>query len=214
MPHATRRSRRREGAVITPSAPARTGSQPPLSPLSWLLQEHRPRLHLLAVAIGLWLATPTWQSALGGLLLALPGMAWRFWAMGYLDKEGGLATGGPYALIRHPLYLGNMVVLAGLCLATNNPWLGAAGITLGALMCAYLVRIEDRSLAARFGDAFAEYRRRTPAVLPGLARRLTASPTRFSWRLTRQNGVAYQYLLVLGVFALVAAKAIWLTTAP
>lgn len=76
-----------------------------------------------------------------------------------------LMTGGIRARVRHPIYLGHLCEILGWCLGTGLLALYVlAGFALvtGAVM----VRIEDSELEARFGDAYREYRRTVPAVLP------------------------------------------------
>ncbi len=70
----------------------------------------------------LWLADPTFQSVLIGLLPILLGLALRVWAAGYLHKGGGLCVWGPYRFVRHPLYLGTTLGALGLCLMARSLW--------------------------------------------------------------------------------------------
>ncbi len=67
--------------------------------------------------------------------------------------------------VRHPIYLGHMCEIVGWCMGTGLIALyalAAFAVITGAVM----IRMEDRELEARFGDAFREYRRRVPGVLP------------------------------------------------
>ncbi len=78
---------------------------------------------------------------------------------------GELRTQGLYARLRHPSYAAQMCTMAGLgCLAgTRHFWL-VAGVWWVMLLAA--IRLEERELAARFGVAYEEYRKRVPAFLP------------------------------------------------
>ena len=78
-----------------------------------------------------------------------------------------LVTSGIRARVRHPIYLGHLCEIFGWCLGTGLVvlWL-LAGFAL--LTGAVMVRIEDRELEARFGEAFRVYRRSVPAVVPRL----------------------------------------------
>ena len=74
---------------------------------------------LLAAAF-LWLSAPTPASLVSGLPVSVLGLVLRAWAAGHLAKNEQLATGGPYAWVRNPLYLGTLVVAAGLSIAARS----------------------------------------------------------------------------------------------
>lgn len=85
-----------------------------------------------------------------------------------LVEEHALITHGPYALVRHPIYLGmlGMLVATGL---TLSHWAALlAGIVLGVVGTIVRVRAEEELLRTAFGEAFEEYRTRVPAFLPGI----------------------------------------------
>jgi protein-S-isoprenylcysteine O-methyltransferase Ste14 len=73
---------------------------------------------------------------------------------------------GPYAITRHPIYTGLLGMLLGSALLAGlGQWivLVAAGLVVAALK----IRSEERLLLAMFPDAYAAYRERVPALLPG-----------------------------------------------
>jgi protein-S-isoprenylcysteine O-methyltransferase Ste14 len=71
--------------------------------------------------VALALARPTPASLAAGLLLGFAGEAVRLWASGHIEKTKALATGGPYAHTRNPLYLGSVVMAAGVAVASASP---------------------------------------------------------------------------------------------
>jgi protein-S-isoprenylcysteine O-methyltransferase Ste14 len=74
-----------------------------------------------------------------------------------------LVLRGPYRLIRHPMYAGFLMA------AWATPRLTLGHAVAAAALTAYAVagaRMEERALVSRFGRAYADYRRRTPAALP------------------------------------------------
>jgi protein-S-isoprenylcysteine O-methyltransferase Ste14 len=81
------------------------------------------------------------------------------------EPRSGLYTGGFYAMVRHPLYLFGLVILWLTPVMTVNVF------TLFALLSIYLfvgATLEERRLVNEFGEAYEEYRRRTPMIVPGL----------------------------------------------
>jgi protein-S-isoprenylcysteine O-methyltransferase Ste14 len=83
---------------------------------------------------------------------------------GVLPEVRGLVTRGPYRLVRHPVYLGEIGALAGWVLAAPTVRNAVAGT---AVVCAQAVRmrLEERALTAEFPE-YAEYAARTPRFFP------------------------------------------------
>lgn len=73
-----------------------------------------------------------------------------------------LVTGGVFAISRNPIYLGNTVLLIGAALALPSLWMAAGALLAAALVDRLAIRREERHLAARFGQAFADYAGRVP----------------------------------------------------
>jgi protein-S-isoprenylcysteine O-methyltransferase Ste14 len=132
---------------------------------------------LAAVAYARWHSTaplqPVW------LALVALGLAYRWQAGRHipghsngLDLSGStLAAGGPYRFGRHPLYLSNLAVIAGLILFAHclPAWGAALCLALAAAHHALLARAEERFLAAARGEAYLRYMQVTPRWL-GLPR--------------------------------------------
>ena len=101
-----------------------------------------------------------------GLAVVLAGLALRSWAAGTLHKTAELTTGGPYALVRHPLYVGSFLMMVGFCLLIDdveNIW-----FVLGPFAFMFVVTLlkEERMLAKKFGERWQEYAGRVPRFLP------------------------------------------------
>lgn len=134
---------------------------------------------LLAVALGLEGLTGRLlyhpAAAAAGLLLAAGGLSLHATARRTLgsswtesivaDPASGFVEHGPYAVVRHPLYLGLLLMAAGTVLAHPSPATvcAAAGLTIGI---ARKLRSEERALRAAFGARHAAYAARVPALLP------------------------------------------------
>ncbi len=102
------------------------------------------------------------------LVLAGVGMLIRIWASGFVKKDKQLATEGPYALVRHPLYVGNLLIGFGFCLASGLWWSFAAWILILVFFYPPAIRQEDEKLHALFGETWARWRASTMALVPTL----------------------------------------------
>jgi len=132
------------------------------------------------------LAHPRPWSLAAGFALALAGEALRLWASGHIDKTRALATGGPYAHTRNPLYLGSTLMAAGIAVAAASPWAALAVAAYFLVFYPAVIREESGFLASRFGAQYAEWAAAVPAFWP---RPSAAGPrgTRFSWARIRAN---------------------------
>lgn len=75
---------------------------------------------------------------------------------------------GPYRFVRHPGYLGSLLCLNGIALASGNAPVLAASLLATLAAYAYRIRVEDAMLVDRFGAAYEEYQRQVRALLPFL----------------------------------------------
>jgi protein-S-isoprenylcysteine O-methyltransferase Ste14 len=151
-----------------------------------------------------WFARPQLKWFFYGVGLAIVGLLIRGYAAGYLRKHKQLATAGPYAYTRNPLYLGSVLLAAAFCVASNS-------LISTVLVAAYLIlfypvviRREQAELKTLYGNAFDEYASRVPAFWPRLSP-AKSSGDRFSWPLYRQNR-EYEAAIGLGV----AMAILWL----
>ena len=138
---------------------------------------------LLVVAFA-WFSRPSARSLAAGLPVALLGLALRAWAAGCLAKNQQLATRGPYAYTRNPLYVGTLVVAGGLALASRS--VGLAGLFAVVFLLVYLPVIQNEEQHLR--KLFPEYAAYAAAV-PGLWPRWRAAEpgTLFRWSLYVKN---------------------------
>jgi len=138
---------------------------------------------VLLVGFG-WLSRPSPNSMLIGLPIAVLGLLLRGWAGGHLAKDQQLATSGPYAYLRNPLYVGTLTVAAGLVIASRNTWLVCLFAAAFFLIYLPAVELEEQHLREIF-PGYAEYARRVSRFLP-LSRYIDSS-RKFSWALYRRN---------------------------
>jgi len=133
------------------------------------MQRWRVPLGFLCGPVFILLAEPGRLSLAVGGCVALAGLALRAWSAGHIRKNAQLATSGPYAHTRNPLYLGSFLIGLGFTVAAGRPLL------LGALFAAlflgiYLpvMRVEAATLGGLFGDEYRAYARAVPLFIPRL----------------------------------------------
>ncbi len=112
--------------------------------------------------------------AIVGTIVFALGIATAVWARIYIGRNWGmpmtqkqepeLVTGGPYRLVRHPIYTGILAALLGTALATNLYWLIAFGLA-GAYFF-HSARVEEAILSGEFPAAYPAYRARTKMLIP------------------------------------------------
>ena len=91
----------------------------------------------------------------------------RNWSSHVVVKEGhALIRTGPYRLIRHPIYTGLLLAIAGTALAIGE-WRGVFGFVFALLGILVRVRAEETRMSATFPE-YERYRRETYALLPGV----------------------------------------------
>jgi len=150
-----------------------------------------------------WFSHPDARSLLLGLPVSVAGLLLRAWATGHVEKDIRLAQTGPYAYVRNPLYLGTLLVAAGLVIASRR-W--PLAVLFGAVfLLIYLpaIELEEQHLGSLFPE-FAKYRERIPALWPTI--HPLQSGGAFRWSLYVRNR-EYQALLgFLAGVALLAAK--------
>ena len=86
-----------------------------------------------------------------------------------------LISTGPYALVRHPIYTGLLVALAGTALY-NGRWQGLLGLALFTISFWLKARSEENLLEREFGEEYRSYRARTPMLVPTLRPAASAAP--------------------------------------
>ncbi|MEZ0070463.1 protein-S-isoprenylcysteine O-methyltransferase Ste14 [Streptacidiphilus sp. MAP12-20] len=129
-----------------------------------------------------WRHLEYWQPLLAvvGVVVVVASTAllvWARWVLGTMwasvplvQERHELRTNGPYGYVRHPIYTGFLgVVLGGMLADGFGVWVLIAAVSVPWLL--HRVRVEDRLMAAEFGEQYAAYRRRVPALLPFTSRR-------------------------------------------
>jgi protein-S-isoprenylcysteine O-methyltransferase Ste14 len=121
-------------------------------------------------------------------LLAVVGVWVRIWGAGNLRKNQEITRTGVYQMVRHPLYLGSLLMFLAFFIAVGNPWVGA-GLWLAMVVLVYYPTMmdEEAHLAGLFPEQTDEYRH-LPRLVPNLFRLPVALRTdRFTFRAAYAN---------------------------
>jgi protein-S-isoprenylcysteine O-methyltransferase Ste14 len=134
---------------------------------SKLARRIRVPLGFLFAVLYFWLARPTWLSIGLGAILVVPGLLIRALASGHVRKNEVLATSGPYAYTRNPLYLGSLVMGMGFCVAARSLWVGVMLLVMFFAIYLPVIRDEEAFLRRTFPE-FEDYANKVPRMLPRL----------------------------------------------
>ena len=114
-----------------------------------------------------------WRDAIGLVLFAL-GLGFAIWARVTIGRNWGtpmtqklepeLVTGGPYRLVRHPIYSG--ILVAGIGTAVALGWLWLIAVGLAGVYFVYSATVEERYMTEQFPDAYPAYKRSTRMLVP------------------------------------------------
>ncbi len=182
----------------------------------WLFR-HRTSLPLpVAIAIltlRIGQAPPSTFLVGVGVAVTVVGELIRLWGVHHIgaisrtrsERLGPLVASGPFAVLRNPLYVGNIALWVGFALAARLVWLAPVVLVLLALEYHAIVRWEETLLESRLGQVYRDYAARVPRWIPSFTRgerglrRMTEG---FSWRATlfSERGtllaIAFGYVLL------------------
>jgi protein-S-isoprenylcysteine O-methyltransferase Ste14 len=168
----------------------------------------RVPLGFIFAAAYLWFAHPTWSWIVGGAVLVVAGLAVRATAAGHIRKNEELATTGPYAYTRNPLYLGSVLIAAGFVVASRNPWIALAAVAMFVAIYIPQIKVEETYLRSAFPN-YSDYAAHVPRLLPRLspyggqrAASSDAPAPRFSRELYRKHR---EYQAALGSVLMIGA---------
>ncbi len=133
------------------------------------------------VVVMLIFANPNIWSLIIGFLITLAGESIRLWGVSWAGSEtrttgnvGGtyLIVSGPFAHLRNPLYLGNILMYTGLGIMSFAlfPWLQIAGFIFFSLQYHMIVKEEEKYLEQTFGKEYEDYKKNVPRFIPRLTK--------------------------------------------
>ena len=178
------------------------------SRLNWSKTARRIRVPLgfVFAVLYFWLARPTWRSIALGAAAVVPGLLARALASGHVRKNEALATSGPYAYTRNPLYLGSLLIGVGFGIAARSWWVGTLLILMFFAIYLPVIKSEEAFLRENFPE-FEEYARQVPRMLPRITPYSSAGEQwGFSADLYRKHREYNALLGALAMFAALAAK--------
>jgi protein-S-isoprenylcysteine O-methyltransferase Ste14 len=200
-----------------------SSGQPDMRRLVFKYRSYTPVPFLL---IMIWFAQPTVVGMIVGILMVACGEAIRFWGVSIAGSEtrttgtvGGtfLITNGPFAYVRNPLYVGNMILYAGVGVMSMAlfPWLLIVAVAWFYVQYSIIVTHEEKYLADRFGAEYQAYLRNVGRFLPRLNAYIPETPHPKS--VSVQEGLASErrtlqaigivILLIVGKYILLLAQA-------
>jgi protein-S-isoprenylcysteine O-methyltransferase Ste14 len=134
---------------------------------TWI-QRWRVPLGFVCAALFILLARPTRLTLILGAVISLFGLALRAWSAGHIRKNDALATSGPYAHTRNPLYLGSFVLGLGFTIASARWPLALLFIALFLGIYFPVMRVEAHTLVELFGGNYRRYASEVPMFIPRL----------------------------------------------
>lgn len=141
-----------------------------------------------------------------GVVFMCLGMFLRFWASGYISKSRTLATSGPYAYTRNPLYLGNFILGFGISFISNNIWLIIYYLVSFSILYLGTIKEEEKVLKEKFGDAYLNYIASVPVFFPFAKAYKHSDKKRFDINLSFKNG---EFIRFYGFSLLILSFYLW-----
>jgi protein-S-isoprenylcysteine O-methyltransferase Ste14 len=134
---------------------------------TWI-QRWRVPLGFLCAAVFIVFARPTPLALAVGACVSILGLAIRAWASGHIRKNAQLATSGPYAFTRNPLYFGSFLLGLGFTIASGQWPLAVLFALLFIGIYLPVMGVEAKTMGQLFGEDFETYRRAVPLFFPRL----------------------------------------------
>ena len=132
-------------------------------------------------AMIIYFARPQNTYFFSGITLLLTGELIRMWAVSYAGGETRtrnvgatrLCTSGPYAFVRNPLYVGNMLMYLGIVFiaeATSVLLMAATTFSFFLIQYSLIISLEEEKLDELFGQEYSLYKENVPAIFPRINR--------------------------------------------
>lgn len=170
--------------------------------------KYRSFVGIVCLTILLYLAEPSPKSVAVGFFFVIAGMFFRAWSSGYINKDNELATDGPYALTRNPLYFGNFVLGLGIAIAGNNIYSYLIFFIFYLMFFPFLMIIEHKRLKKKFGKKYEEWSKKSNSFFPKIKRLKNLGFNISYYMKNREYRVLYFSLFVIAILVLKVLKVI------
>lgn len=142
-----------------------------------------------------------------GIPLVVLGESIRIWALGSMEKKGKkLATSGPFAFVRNPLYIGSFFIGLGIVAISQSPFILFVFLIGFLILYRGTIKDEERLLKERFGEPYVRYLKAVPRFLPKLKPYPHREKIPFQWKLLFKHR---EQIAFLGLALLLAGLYLW-----
>jgi protein-S-isoprenylcysteine O-methyltransferase Ste14 len=142
-----------------------------------------------------------------GILIVLLGATVRVWStkhvgrrlLGMKKKGKMLVRMGPYAIVRNPLYIGNILIATGFSILSELIWFAPFVFLYFFLLNHFVVLYEERKLLSRWGDEYQTYLNEVPRWMPSFKNWHGVKIDGFTWIQAIKAEVPSLSLILFGV---------------
>jgi len=143
-----------------------------------------------------------------GIIIILVGALIRLWAtkhigrrMPWMKKKGKqLIKTGPYAIVRNPLYIGNIIIATGLSILSELIWIVLLIIMYLFILYHLVALYEEKKLLERWGEEYSTYLSEVPRWIPNLKGLNLAKSGGFKWWDAVRSETPSVYVCLLAIF--------------
>ena len=173
-----------------------------------LLARLRVPLGFLIALLFLVFSSPSWLTLAIGSPIALAGAFIRAWASGHLQKNQSLATGGPYAFTRNPLYFGSFVMTLGCAVAGGSTVLAFVLTIFFLVVYLPVMKSEADHMSQLFAREYRAWARETPLFFPRMAPYSARQDFRFDKSLYLKHREYRAFLGLAALFGVLILKVV------
>jgi protein-S-isoprenylcysteine O-methyltransferase Ste14 len=135
-----------------------------------IIIKYRSTVGIVCLTMAMYLAKPDAKSITIGFFFMIAGTFFRTWSAGYINKDNELATQGPYALTRNPLYFGNFLLGLGIAIASNHLYIYILFLIFYLSFFPFLMIIEHKRLKKKFGEDYEKWAKKSNSFFPKIKR--------------------------------------------
>ena len=190
----------------TDSMPEAQGLNKLIRPLRYH-EASRQWFAILFVPLVSYFGQPSRELIIAGSIIAIIGALIRLWASGHVKKNRVLATDGPYAYVRHPLYVGNILILLGFSIASGLWWAYVLMLFLILFYYPPAITYEDAKLNKLFGEEWQNWSKDIHALIPRFTNKAGSTSSEWSFKQSLfKNGEPVIVVYLIGCMYLLYTK--------